>query len=118
MTAVDTASQTDVWLEKVRGLAPIIAQYRDESEKQRYLAKPIYKAMQDMGLFKLWQPKVLGGDEMDMHTVLELTEQLARFDGSTASNFMIGLQSSALLGFMPEHIAVEMMRDEDRKSVV
>lgn len=112
MTAIDTANQTGVWLEKVRSLAPIIAQYRDESEKQRYLAKPVYEAMREMGLFKLWQPKVLGGDEMDIHTVLEITEQLARFDGSTAWNFMIGLQSSGLLGFMPEHIVLEMMRED------
>ncbi|MGE0687450.1 MAG: acyl-CoA dehydrogenase family protein, partial [Dehalococcoidia bacterium] len=68
--------------------------------------------MREMGLFKLWQPKYLGGAEIDLHTALEITEQLARFDGSTAWNFMIGLQSSALLGFMPEHVVREMMADE------
>jgi alkylation response protein AidB-like acyl-CoA dehydrogenase len=103
---------TETWLAKVRTLAPLIAQYRDESEQQRYLAKPVYDAMREMGLFKLWQPRVIGGDEIDMHTALEITEQLAQYDGSTAWNFMIGLQSSALLGFMPEDVIVEMMKDD------
>src|SRR5262245_5128618 len=100
MIATETASNTEVWLDKVRGLAPIIAEHREESEKQRFLAKPVYEAMRDLGLFNLWKPKVLGGDEADLHTALEITELLATFDGSAAWNFMIGLQSSALLGFM------------------
>lgn len=112
MTAVEATSETEVWLEKVRGLAPIIAEYRDESEKQRYLAKPVYEAMRNLGLFKLWQPKVIGGYEADFHTALEITELLATFDGSAAWNFMIGLQSSVLLGYTPEHIIVPMMADD------
>src|SRR6478735_6472226 len=56
MTAVETANTTEIWLEKVRGLAPIIAAHREESEKQRYLAKPVYEAMRDLGLFNLWKP--------------------------------------------------------------
>jgi alkylation response protein AidB-like acyl-CoA dehydrogenase len=68
--------------------------------------------MRQMGLFKLWQPKTVGGDEIDMHTALEITELLASYDGSTAWNFMIGLQSSSLLGFMPEEVIVEMMRED------
>ena len=111
MTTVKQQRETEKWLKKVRTLEPIIAKHRDESEDQRYLAKPIYEAMREMGLFKLWQPRTLGGDEADLHTALEITEQLARFDGSTAWNFMIGLQSSGLLGFMPEHVVVEMMKD-------
>jgi alkylation response protein AidB-like acyl-CoA dehydrogenase len=111
MGALDIASatETSLWLEKVDGLAPIIAQYRDESEDQRYLAKPVYEAMRELGLFKLWLPKVLGGDEIDLHTALEITERLAKFDGSTAWNFMIGLQGSVLLGYIPEYRAREMM---------
>jgi alkylation response protein AidB-like acyl-CoA dehydrogenase len=112
MTTVDTRNETETWLEKVRGLAPLIAQYREESEDQRYLAKPVYDAMRELGLFKLWQPKAVGGYEGDLHTALEITELLASYDGSTAWNFMIGLQSSGLLGFMPEHVVVEMMKDE------
>ena len=117
MTAVETTAVTEAWLEKVRGLAPLIAEHRDESENQRFLAKPVYEAIRDLGLFKLWQPKVLGGDEIDIHTALEITELLATFDGSAAWNFMIGLQTSGLLGFMPEHIVVEMMADDPMVSL-
>ncbi len=111
MTASLTESETSVWLEKVRTLGPIIAEYRDESERNRQLATPIYEAMREMGLFKLWMPKAIGGAEMGIHTILEIIEQLAHFDGSTAWNFAIGLQGGALLGFMPEERAVQMMED-------
>ncbi len=112
MTALETTSETEVWLEKVRGLAPLIAEHRDESEAQRWLATPVYEAMRELGLFKLWLPKAVGGNEIDIRTALEITELLASFDGSTAWNFMIGLQGSVLLGFIPEYRAVEMMAEQ------
>jgi alkylation response protein AidB-like acyl-CoA dehydrogenase len=112
MTALETRPDTTTdWLDKVRELEPLIARHRNKSEKQRYLAVPVYEAMRELGLFKIWLPQVVGGDEADIHTALEITELLAKFDGSTAWNFMIGLQGSVLLGYVPEQHAIEMMRD-------
>jgi len=103
--------KTSEWIEKVRSLQGVIAEHRDESEQMRHLATPVYEAMRQIGLFKLWLPKALGGDEADIHTALEIIEQLASYDGSTAWNFAIGLQGGALLGFMPEERARVMMQD-------
>lgn len=105
-------SETSVWLEKARSLGPIIAQYRDESEQQRHLASPVYEAMRELGLLKLWMPKSLGGAEMDIHTILEMIEELAYFDGSACWNFVIALQTGGLMGFMQEDVAATMVADD------
>jgi alkylation response protein AidB-like acyl-CoA dehydrogenase len=112
MTAPTLEVETNVWLEKAKALAPIIAEHRDEGERQRHLATPIYEAMREAGLFKLWQPKNLGGEEEDIRTVLMVVEQLARYDGPTAWNLLIGIQSGYLLGFMDQPTAAEMLAGE------
>jgi hypothetical protein len=43
----------DEWLEGARTLAPLLAQYRDDGEKQRHLLKPVVQAMRQAGLFSL-----------------------------------------------------------------
>lgn len=107
-----TLTGTNIWLEKARTLAPLIEQYRDESEKQRHLARPVYEAMREMGLFKLWQPRSLGGEELDLQTGLEVIEEVARMDGGAAWNLGIALQSGWLLGFLDQDIAAEMLADD------
>jgi alkylation response protein AidB-like acyl-CoA dehydrogenase len=101
----------NVWLEKALTLAPLIEQYRDESEQQRYLARPLYEAMRQMGLFKLWLPRSLGGKEVDFRTGVEVVEGLATLDGSTGWNLIIALQSAWMMGFIDPQSAAEMMAD-------
>ncbi len=79
-----TLLETNTWLEKARTLAPVIEQYRDESEKQRHLAKPLCEAIRELDLFKLWVPRSLGGEELDFRTGVEVAETTATMDGSAA----------------------------------
>jgi alkylation response protein AidB-like acyl-CoA dehydrogenase len=107
-----TLTETNVWLEKARTLAPVIEQYRDEGERQRYLAKPLYEAMRELGLFRLWLPRSVGGEELDFRSVVEVVEGLAYMDGSAAWNLVIALQSGWLLGFVHPDVAADMMAEE------
>lgn len=107
-----TLTDTNTWVEKARTLAPLIEQYRDESEKQRHLAKPVYEAIRELGLFKLWLPRALGGEELDLRTGCEVIEAFARMDGSAAWNVGIALQSGWLLGFLEQDVAAEMLADD------
>ncbi|MGE0688737.1 MAG: acyl-CoA dehydrogenase family protein, partial [Dehalococcoidia bacterium] len=102
----------NVWVEKARTVAPLIEQYRDQSEKQRHLAKPVYEAIRELGLFKLWLPRSLRGEELDLRTGCEVIEALAKLDGGAAWNLGIALQSGWLLGFLEQDVAAEMLADD------
>jgi hypothetical protein len=45
----------------VRDLAPLIAKYADEAERERRLARPVVDALIDAGVFRLLVPPALGG---------------------------------------------------------
>jgi indole-3-acetate monooxygenase len=114
ITVTAVSKNATSWLDRARSLAPIIEQYRDESEQQRHLAKPLYEAMRAMGFFKLWLPRSLGGEEVDFRTGVEVVEQLAKLDGSTGWNLIIALQSAWMMGFIdPESAAVMMAGNPD-----
>lgn len=72
-----------------------------EIEGLRRLPDDIAAALVDTGLFRAWVPKAYGGDEADMATVLDLVEELAFYDGSTAWCGMIGTTTSAASAFLP-----------------
>ncbi len=104
-----TLTETNTWVEKARTLAPLIEQYRDQSENQRHLAKPVYEAMRELGLFKLWLPRSLGGEELDFRTVAETIEAVARMDGSAGWVLVIANQTAWMLGYLPQDAAAEML---------
>ncbi|MGE0688736.1 MAG: acyl-CoA dehydrogenase family protein [Dehalococcoidia bacterium] len=104
-----TLTETNTWLAKALTLAPLVEQYRDQSEEQRYLAKPLYEAMREMGLFKMWLPRSVGGYEVDFRTGVEVVEALARMDGSTGWNLIIALQSAWMMGYIEPESAAQMM---------
>ena len=72
---------TEVWLEKARELAPIVAQYRDESERERRLPAPVFDAMRERGLWSLLVPKTLGGHQVPMLVMAEVLEEVSSVPG-------------------------------------
>ncbi|MGH7072606.1 MAG: acyl-CoA dehydrogenase family protein [Stellaceae bacterium] len=95
----------DEWVARAHQLAPLIAQYRDEGEQARRLSRPVFEAMRDAGLFHLWVPRAYGGAEVDIATMVRVTEEVARQDGAAGWNVMIGGNTAILWGFMNERAA-------------
>ena len=58
-------------IETARALEPIIALHRDDAERNRQLSRPVFEALADAGLFKLFVPEKLGGLESDLTTLLD-----------------------------------------------
>src|SRR5438874_11407869 len=81
---------TEDWLERARGLAPVIEKWRDQGEQERRLPGPIFNAMQEAGLFKMWLPRLYGGAEVASETSVKVVETISRFDGAAGWNLFIG----------------------------
>lgn len=99
------------WLARVRDLAPLIEQYRDDGERQRRLPQPLVGAMRDAGLFSLWVPSNLGGAEVDVETSMRSVEELSRLDGAVGWNVMIAGNTSILWANLAPDVTADMLSE-------
>jgi alkylation response protein AidB-like acyl-CoA dehydrogenase len=72
------------YLARARSIGPVLAAAADEIERNRELPASIVSALIDNGLFRLLQPRSLGGAELDPMTYIQVVEQIAGHDASTA----------------------------------
>ena len=71
-------------VERARALAPLIRQEADEIERTRRLTEPVVSALIDNGLYRSLLPKSLGGAEAPLATFMQMQEEIAKADASTA----------------------------------
>ncbi|TCP45362.1 3-hydroxy-9,10-secoandrosta-1,3,5(10)-triene-9,17-dione monooxygenase [Tamaricihabitans halophyticus] len=67
----------------IREILPVIAERAQEAEEQRRIPPESIKALQELGLFRLLQPKRFGGFEEDPNTFYSAIRLLASACGST-----------------------------------
>ena len=104
-------------VEAARTLGPQIRAAADEIEAERELPKPLFEALADAGLFHLAVPQVLGGAELDLPTYVQVIEQLARADASTAWCVNQGAIFATYAARMPRDVARSIWIDPPRAVV-
>src|SRR5438552_17715976 len=72
------------YVARVCKLAPTIAVHADRAEAERRLPAPLTDALHEAGLFRMLLPRSLGGAELDPPTFVQVMEEIARTDASTA----------------------------------
>src|SRR5207248_11505457 len=76
----DTTLQS--FLDTAAALAPLVQASAEESERSRRLPTPLVEAMARSGLFRLWIPRGIGGEESDPMTLGRVVEEISRADGA------------------------------------
>lgn len=92
----------------VRMLAPKIAAYADEIEAQRRLPQPLVDELVHAGLFRMLMPRWLGGAEVDPPTFVEVIEEIAKTDASTAWVLCQTAGCSMAAAYLPRAVAQEI----------
>src|SRR5262245_44428465 len=77
-------SDTGDCIVRARELAPLIAAQAARAETERELAPEALTALHDARLFRMLLPKSCDGLEVDPATFMQVVEELAKADGSTA----------------------------------
>jgi indole-3-acetate monooxygenase len=72
------------YLERARELAPMLAAASDEIEERRELPERVVEALIERGFFRMLLPRSLGGAELDPLTYVQVLEEIAKADPSTA----------------------------------
>jgi indole-3-acetate monooxygenase len=76
-------SEVDL-LERARALAPLIAREADAIERTRRLTAPVVAALIDNGIYRVLLPRSLGGAEAEPAVFMQVLEEIAKADASTA----------------------------------
>jgi alkylation response protein AidB-like acyl-CoA dehydrogenase len=71
-------------VERARALAPLIASEADEIERTRRLTPAVTSALIDNGLYRVLLPQSLGGTEAPLEIFMQMQEEIAKADASTA----------------------------------
>ncbi len=71
-------------IERARALAPLIAREADEIERTRRLTQPVVSALIENGLYRVLLPQSLGGTEAPPEVFMQMLEEVAKADASTA----------------------------------
>src|SRR4030081_13217 len=71
-------------VERALALAPLIAREADEIERNRRLTAPVVSALVENGLYRALLPQSLGGAEAPPEIFMQMLEEVAKADASTA----------------------------------
>ena len=71
-------------VERARALQPLIARDADEIERTRRLTPAVTSALIENGLYRSLLPANLGGSEAPLEVFMQMQEEIAKADASTA----------------------------------
>src|ERR1700739_3208606 len=71
-------------VERARELAPLLTKEADEIERTRRLTPAVTAALIENGLYRALLPQSLGGAEAPLEIFMQMQEEIAKADASTA----------------------------------
>jgi alkylation response protein AidB-like acyl-CoA dehydrogenase len=109
----DLQAQADEWASRAKALAPMIRDAGDRTEQEGRVAPDVIKALHDAGLFRILMPRSLGGAEATPLAYMQVLEEIAAADGSTAWCLGQGLGCSLASAFLHHDAAAEIFDTPD-----
>ena len=101
------------YVARARLLGPALSAAADEIERNRELPTSIVSTLVENGLFRLLQPRSLGGAELDPMTYIRLVEEIARHDASTGWCVEQANGCSMAAAFLDPEVAQEIFGPPD-----
>jgi alkylation response protein AidB-like acyl-CoA dehydrogenase len=111
MNQAGVSPQTREWLARVDSLAPLVEKNREQGERERTSPSPVFDALRDAGIPRMWVSRDFGGGQVSLETGSAVIQQLARLDASVA--WQMGVQGAIgrLSDYLPEPTARKLFRD-------
>ena len=97
----------------IADVLPTVRAYDDDADRARRLADEVVGALRRTGINRLLLPVELGGMDAPVVDTIDIVEQLATADGSTAWCAVIGTGSNLFAGYLPPDGARRVFADRD-----
>jgi alkylation response protein AidB-like acyl-CoA dehydrogenase len=111
-----TITPATEYVDRARELGPELEAAAEEIERRRELPEPIVEALVDRELFRLLLPRALGGAELPPAAYVQVIEEVAKHDASTA--WCLGQANGCTMtaALLDPEVAVEIFGD--RRGIV
>jgi 3-hydroxy-9,10-secoandrosta-1,3,5(10)-triene-9,17-dione monooxygenase len=83
---------------RARALQPLLGDHAAEGELLRRLPDPVSDALTEAGMFRLLTPTRFGGYDVDLHTLIKVSETLGERDGSASWLVSVGSVAAWMIG--------------------
>src|SRR3981081_581766 len=100
-------------IERARALAPLIAREADEIERTRRLTQPVVSALIENGLYRVLLPQSVGGAEAPPEIFMQMLEEVAKADASTARGLGQCSACSMTAAYLDADVAQEIFGAPD-----
>ncbi|NEU99099.1 acyl-CoA dehydrogenase family protein [Bradyrhizobium uaiense] len=106
-----------VMIARARALAPVLRERAARTEELRRLPPETERDLHDSGLFRILQPKRVGGSELDYVALVDCADALGQGDASVSWNFANLASHHWMLGMFPPE-AQSAVWGEDRATLI
>ena len=106
-----------VMVSRARALIPQLRDRASKTEELRRLPPETERDLHDAGLFRIVQPKRVGGSELDYVALVDCADALGQADASVAWNFANLASHHWMLGMFDRH-AQDAVWDKDANSLI
>ena len=89
-------------IEAAQHIVPVIRDYNDEAERERRLSKPVLEALTQAGLLRMFNPRSLGGLEVDPLTCARVVEEVSAADSVAGWSLFNPLAWAHLCARLPD----------------
>ncbi|MBX3502002.1 MAG: hypothetical protein KF889_21380 [Alphaproteobacteria bacterium] len=103
--------QVDRLVEQLGRLRPLIEKHRGSFDEARRLPKRVFEALCDIGAFRLFLPRALGGLELSPHGFMRVVEAASELDGSVGWLVGNGGGMSRVGGYLAPEVAGDWFAD-------
>ncbi|MFF8729287.1 acyl-CoA dehydrogenase family protein [Streptomyces sp. NPDC015171] len=107
------SEQTLDWLARVEKIAPVIEENRERAERDRVTPRPVFEALRDARITRMWVSEEFGGEQLPIETGSAVVQALARLDASVA--WQMGVQGAIgrLSDYLPESTSRTLFKESD-----
>ena len=104
------------FIDVAKALAPQIWEFAGDILAARRLPSSLVDAITGAGLFRLWLPRSLGGEETDPMTFVRVVEEVSRADGATGWCVALIGEYGVFSGYLPPESAYEIYGNDPNVS--
>ncbi|MFE2344926.1 acyl-CoA dehydrogenase family protein [Streptomyces sp. NPDC059431] len=112
MTTTDVPTREQL-VRRASELVPVLRKNSDWSEDNRRINDDSIEALADAGIFRMRTPARFGGFESDARTLVEVSAELGRADGSTGWIASVYSIPTWMAGLFPDHVQDEVFSTPD-----
>ncbi|MFE9251058.1 acyl-CoA dehydrogenase family protein [Streptomyces sp. NPDC007088] len=98
---------------RARDLVPLLREHAPRAEREARLTDEVVDALTEAGIFRMRLPARFGGYECDTATLVDVSTELGRGDGSVAFDVVAWWVMSWNVGLFPDEVQDEVFADPD-----